>query len=240
MNLLKLDRLAVIADTHWGSGDAGDAFLKNAGLFVKFCEWCEKEERTLCIAGDVWELLVYGWPEIVARHALAFRSLRKLAEQNLLLLIMGNHDQGAGVLAGIIPRVCFFSVDVETGGKIVHIEHGHRFDKLTSHPNWLQTWASQVGNWVKRTSFLEQEQRRFRRLDELLKESAGRLLAQKEYDAVIFGHSHTLAQESYATKHGTRYYYNPGTWNESLPHSVMVTEGRLELCPVIARKEVEV
>jgi UDP-2,3-diacylglucosamine pyrophosphatase LpxH len=239
MRTLSLERVAIIGDTHMGDGGGGDNFLRNAPTFLKFCSFCERDNRTLLIAGDVWELLAYSWEDIYSRHAPAFQAMIRLANANLLILIMGNHDDGAGIMRGFMPRVVFDYLDIESGGRVIHVEHGHRFDPLNAHTGFWQRLVVRLDTWLEEHR-VDGEFRRFRRLDEQLKQAAGKFLAQKEYDAVVFGHSHILCEESYSTPNGVRSYYNPGTWCHPIPHAVMVDSGRIELCQVTARKEVVV
>ena len=121
------DHLCVISDLHLGN----PAFLKRDYL-SSFLKYLTKKGTSLCINGDGIDLLQYSTKNLVRDIQSSLKSVKDFISRGSksIYYVLGNHDIH---LEPYLDKFGIFSfapfLEVISGGRRIHIEHGHRFDE---------------------------------------------------------------------------------------------------------------
>jgi UDP-2,3-diacylglucosamine pyrophosphatase LpxH len=244
------DHLCVISDLHLGN----PIFRKNHSL-GDFLRHLSRNGTSLCINGDGMDLLQFSIPKFAKDILSTFKVLKDFFRSgtNEIYYVLGNHDVFMKTFleeSGLFPVVS--SLEVVSGGKRIHIEHGHLHDYLFQ--NYLKIYikmARLFGKFVRTCPdlfhayfkiewFLEWlvfglKNKKFRGFAASTQDSpkylqAARDILSRGFDVVIFGHSH---------RHGLhvledgKIYANAGTWTTRRSHFLEILKGSISLkeCP---------
>ncbi len=121
------DHLCVISDLHLGN----PAFLKRDYL-SSFLKYLSRNGTSLCINGDGIDLLQYTTTKLVRDIHSSLKSVKDFISRGSkkIYYVLGNHDIH---LEPYLAKFGIFSfapfLEVISGGRRIHIEHGHRFDE---------------------------------------------------------------------------------------------------------------
>ena len=243
---VQVDHLCVISDLHLGN----PIFRKNHSL-GNFLRHLSKNGTSLCINGDGMDLLQFSIPKFAKDILSTFKILKDFfrSGSNEIYYVLGNHDVFLKTFleeSGIFPVVS--SLEVVSGDKRIHIEHGHLHDYLFQ--NYLKIYIKMArffGKFVrtcpelfhayfKIERFLEWlvfglKNKKFQELADSDQDSpkylqAARDILSRGFDIVIFGHSH---------RHGLhvledgKIYANAGTWTSRRSHFLEILKGSISL-----------
>ncbi len=240
------EHLCVISDLHLGN----PIFLKNNSL-GNFLRHLSKNGVSLCINGDGMDLLQFSIPKFAKDIMSTFKTLKDFfhSGKNEIYYVLGNHDIFMKTFlekAGIFPVVP--SLDVLSGDKRIHIEHGHYHDYLfQNHQKMYIRIARFLGKtlrvypelfhaYFKIEWFIDWlvfglKNKEFSKLFGSTEDSPKYLQAAKKilsrgFDIVIFGHSH---------RHGLhiledgKIYANAGAWTSRRSHFLEILKGSISL-----------
>jgi len=237
ITLVNEDRLCVISDLHLGN----PSFLQGRS-FNSFLEYLSGRDMSLCINGDGLDLLHLSFPRLMNDLPPVIERIRDFFSGKGIRIyyVVGNHDiylesflEGSGVFT-VVPFL-----DVVSGGRRIHIEHGHLYDRLfLYHPGLYVQLTKMSGLCVKLFPMLFplweglihrflQFRKRGRKdyIDRpAFMSAAGRLFA-RGFDAVIFGHSH----HSGLLSDGETTYANAGSWLGREGHYIEIEMGGVRL-----------
>lgn len=242
------ERLIVTSDTHIGS------FFCNArpGL-IKLLEFARDQDYNVCINGDGIDVLHSSLTKMTQEASLLLREIRRLSADLTIYYTIGNHDI---ILEhylgdwGAVQLVPF--LNVLSGDKRIRVEHGHLYDQfLMKYPEMQPALTKFIG-WCCRVypPWYELEERikhiRYSRLPRLFGKAnvtrsgvarhdenpsfleAAEELAERGFDAVIFGHTHHAGVIPLNGQRAS--YINTGAWSRN-PHYAVITSGAIELKP---------
>ncbi len=113
--------MILFSDAHIDNGFG--AFSPHKKRFHNFLDFAEGED--LCVAGDLFEWWKFSPEETMAANMDVISRLRDWKHQ--LILIPGNHDLRATLLAVMFPLALIVPVHTQFEWTIIH---GHRFDNL--------------------------------------------------------------------------------------------------------------
>jgi UDP-2,3-diacylglucosamine pyrophosphatase LpxH len=240
--LVQEEHLCIISDLHLGNptfvqGDNLDSFLR----------YLAKNNSSLCINGDGIDLVQLSIPKLTRDIHSILKGLRDFFahEQKKIYYVIGNHDIYMEAFledSGIFNVVPF--LDVVSGNRRIHIEHGHLYDNLFLNFPRLYTQAARLlGLWVKlspaffhlwfKTSdfFLGLRNRLLMRLpyaplDDLAFMKAAQEFFNRGFDAVVFGHTHHFGVQELAN---SKKYANAGSWAHETAHYLTVDQGEIIL-----------
>jgi len=234
------DNLCITGDIH-----LGNPFFKQSKSLVSFLDYLVDNNLNLCINGDGIDILQLSMAGISLDFPLILKHLELLASRNLkIYYIIGNHDI---YLEHFFHRWKDFLLvpflDVISGGKRIHIEHGHLHDdffvkhptaykritvfggfflkffpqiyKITKPWKWLLELPARINHTTKKKPVDKSE---------LIESAKGLLL--RGFDSVIFGHSHYVAHVK--MEEGGQ-YFNTGSWLKYPNHFIEVKKGNIEL-----------
>ena len=240
------DHLCVISDLHLGN----PIFQKNHSL-VNFLSHLARHGVSLCVNGDGMDLLQFSVPKFAQDIMSAFRSIKDFfrSGNNEIYYVLGNHDVFMKTFleeSGIFPVVS--SLEVVSGDKLIHIEHGHLHDHLFQNYQKIYIkMARFFGKFLKACPELFYlyfkielavellvfvlKNKKLRGHTGLAQDSPKYLQAAREilsrgFDIVIFGHSH---------RHGLhiledgKIYANAGTWTSRRSHFLEIFQGAISL-----------
>jgi len=243
---IQVDHLCVISDLHLGN----PIFLNNHNL-SNFLRHLSKNGISLCVNGDGMDLLQFSLPKIVKDIRSTFKMLKDfwLSGKNEIYYVLGNHDIFMKTFLeelGIFPVTS--SLEVISGEKRIHIEHGHSHDYLFQnyqriyikiaqclgkllkvHPELFHAYFKI--EWFIDWLVFGLKNRKFKQLlgsaDDCQKYlQAARKILSRGFDIVIFGHSH---------RHGIhlmedgKIYANAGTWTARRSHFLEILRGNIRL-----------
>jgi UDP-2,3-diacylglucosamine pyrophosphatase LpxH len=241
-------RLLVTSDPH-----VGNLFVNARANLVRLLDYASREGYAICINGDGIDVLHTSLNRITTEGAALLRELRRISEKTTIYYTVGNHDlileHYLGDWGGI--RLVPF-LNLHSGDKRIRIEHGHLYDHfMMNHPD-LQPALTRFLGWVCRCypPWYTWEEKikvwRYRRLPKLLGRSAperaaglrddecpaffeaAEEIAQRGFDAVVFGHTHHV--DDLPLNEERARYYNTGCWARN-PHYLTIDDGRIELKP---------
>ena len=231
-------KLAVISDLH-----LGNPFSKAKNATVDFFYWAERAGYDVVINGDGFEIAQVSFSKIARDVPEVFHALKTFTSRGRnVYYVIGNHDI---VLENFLNDWGGFKMapflNVWSGGKRIRIEHGHLYDpffvkypELYEFLTWAAGFALHVNPgvykawiafekiksklfWKKTKGGIVGEHVAFR--------EAATELAQRGFDAVIFGHTHHPGKASLPD--GAE-YYNSGSWLIGTPY-IDVADGKIEL-----------
>jgi UDP-2,3-diacylglucosamine pyrophosphatase LpxH len=242
------NRLLVTSDTH-----IGNRFCDARRGLVRWLDYACAHNYNVCINGDGIELQYTSLRRFTTETAALLRDIRRIASEITIYYTIGNHDiileHYLGEWGGLrlVPYL-----NVTSGTKRIRIEHGHLYDtSLMTRPDlrhglrrffyFLCRIYPPGFHWHEKYQILRY--RYIRRLlghDRHLLDSpmtrdvspsfheAAEDLAQRGFDAVIFGHTH---RHGVLPLNGNRArYLNTGSWFDQ-PHYVVIDNGEVELRP---------
>jgi UDP-2,3-diacylglucosamine pyrophosphatase LpxH len=145
---VKEDHLCVISDLHLGN----PAFNKR-DYFRSFLKYIGNKGASLCINGDCFDLLQYSASKLAVDFQLAIKSIKEflsLGSSNLYY-VHGNHDIHSETYlakSGLWPAIPY--LDVVSGDRRIHIEHGHLYDpRFQQCPGLYLQIAKVLGKLLK-------------------------------------------------------------------------------------------
>ena len=241
-------RLLVTSDTH-----IGNLFCDARRGLVRLLEYARAHNYNLCINGDGIDVEYTSLSRFTKETAALLRDLRRIAGETTIYYTIGNHDiileHYLGDWGGL--RLVPF-LNVSSGTKRIRIEHGHLYDPgLMTRPDLPHGFRRVLAFMCRiyppgfywHEKFERMQYRYGRRLlgrDRHLLDSpmtrdvsasfyeAAEDLAQRGFDAVIFGHTH---YHGVMPVNGNRArYLNTGSWFNQ-PHYIVIEEGEVELRP---------
>ena len=240
------ERLIVTSDTHIGS-----FFCHARPGLVRLLEFARDEGYNVCINGDGIDVLHSSLMKMTFEASVLLRELRRLSEDITIYYTIGNHDIILEHFLGdwgAVQLVPF--LNVASGDRRIRVEHGHLYDHfLMKYPEMQPALTKFIG-WCCRfyPPWYELEERiknvRYSRIPRLLGKQnvtrsgihrhdenpsfleAAEELAQRGFDAVIFGHTHHPGVMPLNDNSAS--YINTGAWSRH-PHYAVITSGEIEL-----------
>ena len=249
---VKEPRLLVTSDSHIGS-----LFCDARRGLIRFLEFARDSDFNVCINGDGIDVEYTSLRNFTAESSAFLRELRRLTSEMTVYYTVGNHDILLEHYVGDWGRLHLVPfLNVSSGSSRIRIEHGHLYDpSMMTDPN-LHHGIRQVLCALCRMYppgyfwHEKYQQLRFRYVRRLLGQDTHALdstatrdispafvdaaeeLAQRGFDAVVFGHTH-YAGELPLNQNRAR-YLNTGSWFRD-PHFVKIDNGVVTLIPVPAR-----
>lgn len=213
-------RLLVVSDLH-----VGNPFSTASVHLQSFFRYAGAERANVCINGDGFEILQTSFSSLASESAGVFREMRALVDAGLsVFYVVGNHDIALENLFTIWSGLEITPfLNVTSAGQRIRIEHGHLYDPsfvrsprmyelatraagplLHLYPDVYRLWTSYENlRYRVRAAF------RGERRSESGYHDAARMLLQRGFDVVIFGHTHR--SEDVTFESGRR-YLNSGNW----------------------------
>lgn len=242
------ERLIVTSDTHIGSH-----FCDARHGLIRLLDHAREQGYNVCINGDGIDVLHTSLARMTVEASALLRDIRRIAADITIYYTVGNHDiileHAVGDWGGI--RLVPF-LNVRSGDRRIRVEHGHLYDPfLMKHPE-LQPALTRFIGWCCRfyPPWYDLEERikhvRYRDLPRLMgRRNVSRAgverpdenpafidgaeeLAQRGFDAVIFGHTHHAGV--LPLNDGAAQYINTGAWSRQ-PYYAVIDSGRIELKP---------
>jgi len=126
--LVKEEHLCIISDLHLGN----PSFVQGENL-DSFLKYLSQKNSSLCINGDGIDLLQLSIPKLALDIHSILRGLQGFFAhgKKKIYYVIGNHDIYMEAFledSGIFNVVPF--LDVISGDRRIHIEHGHLYDNL--------------------------------------------------------------------------------------------------------------
>lgn len=229
-------KMVVISDLH-----LGNPFSRSGNEVFRFLRWASENGYDVCINGDGLEIAQSTFAKMTTEVPGFLRALSQVRKQGReVYYVVGNHDIALEHFLddwGMMKTSPF--LNVSSGGKRIHIEHGHLYDPFfvrypklyefltalasiplkffpSSYRLWIQFERWKTSRRVRKTGIVG-EPYQFRR--------AASEIAQRGFDAVVFGHTHhpgRIELENGAV------YLNSGSWLLT-PHYVEINEGKVVL-----------
>ena len=230
------DRLVVLSDLH-----LGNPFCHAKRQIVEFLANAVDAGYSICINGDGLDIAQTSFIRLTREIPEVFSQLKRAKRkgQNVFYSI-GNHDI---LLQHLLDDWGLFTVvpflNVESGNKRFHIQHGHEYDPFyMSRPGlyefathvagyFLKFWPDLYRAWIA----FERFKGRLRgRRQGILAEPASFVeaaeeICQRGFDGVIFGHTH---HPGVVELPEGALYVNTGSWLLR-PHYAEISRGRLAL-----------
>lgn len=239
---VKEEHLCVISDLHLGN----PAFLKRDYL-SSFLKYLSNNGTSLCINGDFIDLLQSSKQKLVMDLQAALQSLKEFLHRGRkkIYYIMGNHDIH---LEAYLEKIGIFSVtpflEVVSGDRQIHIEHGHIYDLRFHHfPRLYHHMAKVLGKLLKVSPkffhlyfkiewFLHElidrkvNGRKRNLVDAPSNLSAALKLFNRGFDIVILAHTHRHGLHNMGNG---KILANAGAWTSDKSHYLEIQEGSISL-----------
>lgn len=240
--LVKEEHLYIISDLHLGN----PSFLQGENL-DSFLKYLTEKNSSLCINGDGIDLLQLSIPKLTRDIHSILKGLQDFFAhgKKKIYYVIGNHDVYMEAFledSGIFNVLPF--LDVLSGERRIHIEHGHLYDSLFIHfPRLYIQTAKLLGLLVKISpalfhlyfklpeffSWLPSRKKLGLPdppLDSPVFMRAAKELCERGFDTVIFGHTHHCGiQDIWNNKK----YANAGSWANETVHYLTIDEGEINL-----------
>jgi len=220
---IKIEHFCVVSDIH-----LGNPFFKQGKNLLSFIEYLKNNQIHLCVNGDGIDLLQLSFPHLMLDLPAITQALNLLVENGISIhYIVGNHDI---YLENFLMKWGGFSVvpflDVVSGDKYIHIEHGHLHDRLfVKFPRLYEAFTYISGFFLKlfprlyeawdfiENYFFQNVTSRILNVGVLEEHpqyiSAASEIMSRGFDAVIFGHTH---RKFFHTFRNGGIFANPGSW----------------------------
>lgn len=213
--------LIVISDFHLGN----PAFMKRRNV-VDFFEFVLGQDANLCINGDGVDFLqpsmeiFASYLPVVARQLLSMVSAGKR-----VYYIIGNHDLFLEHFLynwGTLEIAPF--LNISSGGRRIHIEHGHIYDTMfAAYPELyvkggriagkiLNIWPGFFKLLYRIEDLMSLLSRKTKREEMSSYLTDAQKLLNRGFDVVIFGHTHRVENRDINGK----IYMNPGAWEDDI------------------------
>jgi UDP-2,3-diacylglucosamine pyrophosphatase LpxH len=240
--LVKEESLCIISDLHLGN----PSFVQGENL-ASFIKYLTENNSSLCINGDGIDLLQLSIPKLTQDIHSILRGLQDFFAhgKKKIYYVIGNHDIYMEAFledAGIFNVVPF--LDVISGERRIHIEHGHLYDSLFIYfPGFYIQMAKLLGLLVqilpsffhlyfKIADFFSWLPIRkklglsYPLIDNPVFLRAAKEICERGFDAVVFGHTHHCGiQEIWNNKK----YANAGSWADETVHYLTIDKGEIHL-----------
>ncbi len=217
-------RIASIGDLHLTPVERQDKFWGPERPLSSLLHYLAASHDCVVLAGDVYQA-DYGQrpgsdPDVIAGVERRYRQVFDLIRRGPFIQLAGNHDRVAETCLGV-PRQARFEHD---GLKIL-IEHGHRFDQVTSgrKPDLIM-WALgrlRVLGLGRLCDLFEKyvlDPLHTLALGSSLERGAAGLLAREGWNIVVMGHTHEVA----CRPHGGGLYVNAGACTMQHPRFLSI------------------
>jgi UDP-2,3-diacylglucosamine pyrophosphatase LpxH len=239
---IKEDHLCVISDLHLGN----PAFLRSDYL-KSFIKHLSRKDASLCINGDGIDLLQCTTRKLVKDLRLAVKSLKDFISRGSkkIYYVVGNHDIH---LEPYLAELDIFSftpfLEVVSGGRRIHIEHGHAYDQRYNYFPKLYHHLSRVLGKLLIISpnlfhlffriewfFHGRKNRKVNGPDSVLVDahsnfSAARELFTRGFDIVILAHTHLHGLQ---VMENGKIFANAGAWTSDKLHYLEIKQGAISL-----------
>lgn len=224
----------------------GNPAFNKRDYLRSFLKYIGKKGASLCINGDGFDLLQCSTAKLAADLQLAIKSVKEFLSQgtNNIYYVRGNHDFHSETYlakSGFGSALPF--LDVLSGGRRIHIEHGHLYDRrFQRFPRLHRQIARTLGKLLKISpQFFHLFFCLEWRLYGLNKKAQGHQhplfdvprnlcaaaeLFNKGFDIVILAHSH---------RHGLhlmedgKVFANAGAWTSDRIHYLEIRGGAIKL-----------
>lgn len=237
--LVEEEHLYIISDLHLGN----PSFIQGGG-FSSFLKHISGKDVNLCINGDGLDLLQISFPKLMLVFPDVLEALRGFLNSgsNKIYYIVGNHDiylEGFLEDSGIFNVVPF--LDVVSGKRRIHIEHGHLYDRfflyhpeiyiqltkffgllLRAAPGLFRVWDKAL---LAFSSILAKKQD-VGLFDRRSSIEAAEDILKRGFDVVVFGHTHRFGIYDSGQN---RKYFNTGSWIGKIGHYVEIDKGEVSL-----------
>jgi len=204
-------RILIFSDSHLGDKSLADNFGEAQQQKLELLIW-NLSPDIIIINGDAFELWQFSYMDIWK----AYVGLFQLLKNYNIIYVRGNHDWSVSEIKRF-PFKIYDEFDFIHNGKKYHLEHGHKYDLFKK--GWWKLFIPFVKFYgliekiILRKEFtilrLLKMQTKERDLDRYEK-AADKILTTKEYDIVIFGHTHRFKEKKYYQLN--KRYYNLGCW----------------------------
>ncbi len=136
------ERVFLISDIHIGNPQ-----FDNEKLLMSFLDYVKKEATGLIINGDFLDFQQGPPAKILIDFNGILSKIFELAKSDFKIwYIVGNHDillQNFVVTSELV-NILYPRIDIEIGRRLVHIEHGHLFDRYYRRIPWLYNLGSRL------------------------------------------------------------------------------------------------
>lgn len=233
------DRLLIISDLHLGS-----PYCRARQRTLALLRFAVEGRYSLCLNGDVLDIVQSPMLKLAHDAPDILRALVKIQAEGLrAYYVVGNHDVVFEYFLEDWPmfRLSPF-LNLHSGDKRIRIEHGHLYDPAYArNPVFYQWMTGIAGLALKAVPAIYKAYLAFERLRYAkdvaahglwTEESpsfldAAREIADRGFDAVIFGHTHRPTAVELG---GGRMYYNSGGWVDD-PYFITVDQGNMSIAP---------
>ena len=239
---IKEDHLCVISDLHLGN----PAFL-NGEYLNSFLKYLSKIGTSLCINGDGFDLLQCSTRKLIKDMQLAIGSFKDFISRGSqkIYYVLGNHDIHLETYLAELGFISFAPcLEVVSGGRRIHIEHGHLYDRRFHHfPKLYNHMATLLGKLLRISPKLfhlyfkiewflhglknrKVNGRNSIMIDAHSNFSAARELFTKGFDIVILAHTHLHGLQ--VLENG-KIFANAGAWTSDRIHYLEIQKGLISL-----------
>jgi UDP-2,3-diacylglucosamine pyrophosphatase LpxH len=144
-------RIWFVSDLHIGDATPSDVFFGKDRYLVALLERIEREGGMLVVCGDAIDFhQAWSLTRVIRPHQELFGALSRLARQNKLVYVIGNHDYEINLYNEILQfRVCD---ELHVGDHIL-VVHGWQFDPYLKNAvhigyDWSTTFHHLVERWL--------------------------------------------------------------------------------------------
>jgi hypothetical protein len=220
-----MNNILVVSDIHLGSPvckvKAVTSVLKN-----------EKYD-TLIINGDLLDNKYIG--RYKKSHWRILSIIRRVSKKKKVILIKGNHDAKAMVLARILGLEFIDKYDTKIGEKNFLFMHFQQFDPFIFKYPLITALAEQIYyfmQWIDRSKkiarFLKRNSKSFLNIRFNIRSKAINHIKSTKYDVICGGHIHYA--ESYTCPDSGKEYHNSGSFCDDPCHYLIIDkEGKVTL-----------
>lgn len=230
------DRLVVISDLH-----LGNPFCRSKRQIVEFLADAVDKGYSICINGDGLDIAQTSFVKLTREIPEVFGQLKRATRRGQrVFYCIGNHDI---LLQHLLDDWGLFTVvpflNVQSGGKRFHIQHGHQYDSFYMNKPGLYEFATHIGGYF--LNFSPELYRVWIAFERLKGRIRGRQrgivaeppsfieaadeICQRGFDGVVFGHTH---HPGIVELSEGAHYVNTGSWL-LVPHFAEINHGRLSL-----------
>lgn len=214
-------RLFVISDLHLGNPSS-----TARSRVVPFLDHALEMRANICINGDGFDLAQTSFPRLAGDSVPVLGRLRRLQESGLrVYYVVGNHDMALEhFLSDLVFTELAPFLNVRSGDRRIRVEHGHLYDPwFVRAPRIYDAGTRLIGHALTMIPDIYSTYARLeRRVDAWRGERSGQVsddpyhaaaerLAERGFDAVIFGHTHNAESIDL----GGATYLNSGNWMRS-------------------------
>ncbi|MBN2049903.1 MAG: metallophosphoesterase family protein [Spirochaetales bacterium] len=222
-------KILVLSDLHIGNGNSLGAFGWRDDDFISRLELYRELYGidTVVLNGDVFEMYKYSFKEIYRHH----RKLLDYFFREEFILLRGNHDSA-------FPGSRDELTVVNSSGRLIHFEHGHRADfcgymavRAFHRIGFrLLRFSSLLGSIHRLARFFTERYENFDRIQ--LKKGRYRRYAEGLLkgldDVIVLGHTHAMESIEFHERGGTKMMINSGTCSQGRFQAVVLDTESLE------------